>query len=137
MAPLASGPVMGVSDDLALEYSKEPPGLVAWFAPRAEHEGPPGHVHGGVVATCLDETMAALGWVLDDETPCVTGILEVKYRRPVPLDAGRVRIEAWRDRLEPRRRQRVQGRLLLPDGAVAAEASGIFLQAPRSSGPEP
>jgi acyl-coenzyme A thioesterase PaaI-like protein len=112
---------------LGLRFKKEPPGLVARFDPRAEHRGPPGFLHGGIAATVLDETMASLGWALDD-VPCVTGTLSVKYRRPVPLDGRPVRIEVWRERAEPRRTQRVNGRLLLADGTVAVEASGIFVQ---------
>jgi acyl-coenzyme A thioesterase PaaI-like protein len=110
-----------------LRFSAEPPGCVAVFRPRPDHEGAPGFLHGGVAATCLDETMAALGFVLD-RTHCVTATLNLRYRRPVPLDVGEVRLEAWRDRAESRPRQKVHGRLLLPDGVVAVEASGIFVQ---------
>ena len=69
----------------------------------------------------------AYGYVLD-RVHCVTATLDLRYRRPVPLGAGPLRIEAWRDRPEPRRRQRVHGRLVLPDGEVAVEATGIFVQ---------
>ena len=110
-----------------LRFSAEPPGCVATFSPGPEHEGAPGFLHGGVAATCLDETMAALGWFLD-RVHCVTATLNLRYRRPVPIGVGAVRVEAWRDRSESRRRQRVFGRLLLPDGAVAVEANGIFVQ---------
>lgn len=87
-------------------------------------------LHGGVAATCLDETMAVLGYLLDG-VHCVTATLELRYRRPVPLDGRPVTVEAWRDRPESRRRQRVHGRLLLPEGLVAVEASGIFVQVQR------
>jgi acyl-coenzyme A thioesterase PaaI-like protein len=115
---------------LGLVFRKEPPGLVAVFEPKPGHRGPPGFLHGGIAATVLDETMASVGWAMDD-VPCVTATLELKYRRPVPLDGRPVRIEAWRDRVEPRKMQRVQGRLLLADGTVCVEASGIFVQSPR------
>jgi acyl-coenzyme A thioesterase PaaI-like protein len=105
---------------LGLRFFREPPGLVARYEPKAGHRGPPGHLHGGMAATVLDETMASLGWALDG-VPCVTATLEVKYR-------GALRIEAWRDRAEPPRTQRVRGRLLLADGTVAVEATGIFVQ---------
>ncbi len=104
------------------------PGLVARFEPRDVHRGPPGRLHGGMAATVLDETMASLGWALDSK-PCVTAKLELRYRLAVPLDAGPLRIEAWRDRAEPRRTQRVHGRLLLADGTVCVEATGLFVQA--------
>jgi acyl-coenzyme A thioesterase PaaI-like protein len=115
---------------LGLVFEKEPPGLVARFEPRAGHRGPPGFLHGGIAATVLDETMASVGWAMDD-VPCVTATLELKYRKPVPLDGRPIRIEAWRDRSESRRMQRVQGRLLLEDGTVCVTASGIFVQSPR------
>ena len=115
---------------LGLRFTKEAPGLVARFDPKPGHRGPPGFLHGGIAATVLDETMASVGWAMDD-VPCVTATLELKYRKPVPLDGRPIRIEAWRDRIEPRKMQRVQGRLLLEDGTVCVEASGIFVQAPR------
>ena len=118
---------------LGLRFTKEDPGLDARFDPKPGHRGPPGFLHGGIAATVLDETMASLGWALDD-VPCVTATLEIRYRKPVPLDGRPIRIEAWRDRPEPRRTQRVKGRLLLADGTVAVEASGIFVQSPRTRG---
>ena len=125
------GDCFGCGDDnpigLGLQFAVSPPGLVATFQPRPEHRGGPGLLHGGVAATCLDETMAALGFALDG-VHCVTATLDLRYRRPVPLDGRQVRIEAWRDRPEPRRRQRVHGQLLLPSGDVAVSASGIFVQ---------
>lgn len=116
---------------LGLRFTKEAPGLVARFDPKPGHRGPPGFLHGGIAATVLDETMASVGWAMDN-VPCVTATLELKYRKPVPLDGRPVRIEAWRERAEPRKMQRVQGRLLLEDGTVCVEATGIFVQAPRA-----
>jgi acyl-coenzyme A thioesterase PaaI-like protein len=113
---------------LGLEWSVEPPGLVATFIPKAEHRGPPGLLHGGLAATCLDETMASLSIALDNEYS-VTATLQLRYRKAVPLDGSAVRIEAWRDRPERRRAHKVHGRLVLADGTVAVEASGLFVRA--------
>ncbi|MDQ3108103.1 MAG: PaaI family thioesterase [Actinomycetota bacterium] len=115
---------------LGLRFTKEAPGLVARFNPKPGHRGPPGYLHGGIAATVLDETMASLGWALDD-VPCVTATLELRYRKPVPLDGRELRIEAWRDKPEAKRTQRVRGRLLLADGTVCVEATGIFVQSRR------
>ena len=112
---------------LGLRFWKAEPGLVARFDPKPEQHGPPGYLHGGVAATVLDETMASLGWALDD-VPCVTATLELRFRAGIPLDGTPVRIEAWRDRPESRRTQKVKGRVLLADGTVAVEASGLFVQ---------
>ena len=103
------------------------------FTPLPEHRGPPGYLHGGLAATVLDETMAALDFVLDG-TKSVTATLTVRYRQPVPLDGTPVRAEAWRD--EARAARRVQtryGRLVLADGTVAVEAEGLFVRVPPSS----
>ena len=113
---------------LGLRFTEEPPGVVAVFTPAARHPGAPGFLHGGFAAMALDETMAAVGWYLD-RTHCVTATLDLRYRRAVPLDGRAVRVEAWRDRPESRRHQRVHGRILLADGRVAVEATGIFVQA--------
>ena len=130
-----TSPQTGTSGDdraagLRLQFRKAEPGIVATFVPRSQHRGGPGVLHGGLAATALDETMAALGWVLD-EVHCVTATLEVRYRQPVPIDGSTLTVEAWRERPESRRRQRVHGRLLLANGTVAVEASGIFVQVQR------
>ena len=113
---------------LGLQFAEEAPGVVARFTPSERHRGAPGFLHGGFAAMALDETMAALGWYLD-RRHCVTATLDLRYRRPVPLDGREVRVEAWRDRPEARRHQRVHGRILLADGSVSVEATGIFVQA--------
>lgn len=119
---------------LKLRYEPRPPGrplgLRAEFRPGPEHTGAPGVLHGGMAATALDEAMAAVGWFLDG-VHCVTGTLELRYRRPVPVDGRPLVVEAWRERAPSRRTQRVHGRILLDDGTVAVEASGIFVQYPR------
>ncbi|HUQ39766.1 MAG TPA: PaaI family thioesterase [Acidimicrobiales bacterium] len=130
------GECYGCGDDnpigLGLEFAPDGDRLRATFMPRPEHRGGPGLLHGGVAATVLDETMAALGFVLDD-VHCMTATLELKYRKPVPLDGKPLTCESWRDRREASRRQRVHGRLLLHDGTVAVEAHGIFVQVPEAN----
>ena len=102
--------------------------LVGLFRPRPAHQGAPGFLHGGMAATCLDETMAGVAYALDREHT-VTATLDLRYRRPVPIAAVPLRVEAWRDRDGRRRHHRVHGRIVLPDGTVAVEASGIFVRA--------
>lgn len=100
--------------------------LTATWAPQAHHRGARGLLHGGLAATALDECMGALSHVLDDRAT-VTATLELRYRRAVALGSSTLRVEAWRERPEARRRNRVHGRLLLPDGEVAVSAVGIFV----------
>jgi len=46
-------------------------------------EGPPGHVHGGVIATILDEAMSKANRVHD--VVAMTRQMDVEYLLPVPL----------------------------------------------------
>ena len=53
------------------------------FTPRTEHEGYTGIMHGGLVATLLDEAMVKLVW--DMGISAVTASLEVRMVKPVPV----------------------------------------------------
>jgi acyl-coenzyme A thioesterase PaaI-like protein len=110
-----------------LQWSVESPGLVAVFEPDASHCGRPGFLHGGLAATLLDETMAALSWAVH-RTHSVTATLSLQYRVPVPVDGGPLRVEAWFADERLRRVRKVHGHLLLADGAQAVEATGLFVR---------
>lgn len=116
----------GMPFDIDMEWTLEDPGLVARFVPGPQHKGPPGMLHGGVAALCLDECMAALGHALD-KIHTVTGSLNIKYRKPIPLDGRVVRVESWREG-EGRRATKVNGRIVTADGVVAVEATGVFFR---------
>ena len=120
--------------DIEMKWSLEPPGIVARCVPPAKYMGPANNLHGGIAALLLDETMAALGQTLD-KTQNVTGTLNLKYRKPVPLDGRVVRIEAWREG-DGRRATKVFGRIVTADGVVAVEANGLFIRVTRPARPE-
>lgn len=86
------------------------------------YEGPPGHVHGGVLALVLDqlfgEAAAAVG------SPGMTGRLTLSYRRPTPL--GRISMEAWLDRVDDIKTY-IKGHLKDAEGRVTVEAEGLFI----------
>jgi acyl-coenzyme A thioesterase PaaI-like protein len=110
-----------------LRFRIEPPGLVADLRLNEAHEGIPGFLHGGMAATVLDEAMANLGYKLDGDR-YVTGTLELRYLRPVPLVTGTVRVEAWRKAARSRPVSRVWGQIVLPDGQPAVTATGLFIR---------
>jgi acyl-coenzyme A thioesterase PaaI-like protein len=112
--------------DIDMEWSLEPPGLVARCVPPVKYANRGNTLHGGIAALLLDETMAALGQTLD-KTYNVTGTLNLKYRRPIPLDGRVVRVEAWRDGAG-RRATKVMGRIITADDLVAVEANGVFIR---------
>jgi acyl-coenzyme A thioesterase PaaI-like protein len=117
----------------AMRWSIEPPGLVGRFSPGGDDSGRPGFLHGGLAATLLDETMAALSWALHQEHS-VTATLSLRYRHPVPVDAGEIRVEAWYPDGRVRRVRKVAGRLLLADGTTAVEANGLFVRVAADAG---
>jgi acyl-coenzyme A thioesterase PaaI-like protein len=115
---------------LGLQWAFRPgdPMVLATFTPRPGHCGARGFVHGGVLAACIDEAMAAVGYG-DEEARFVTAKLEVKYVRPVALDDAPVQFEAWLDRPTPFGYQ-ARGRARVRGGAVAVSAKGLFTRAP-------
>jgi acyl-coenzyme A thioesterase PaaI-like protein len=102
------------------------PTVVGEIVPDEGWNGPPGVLHGGMCAALLDECLGALSHGLD-RMATVTVTLDLRFRLPVPLDGRVVRVEAWRDHAELRRRTRAHGRLLLADGACAVDATALML----------
>lgn len=100
--------------------------VVGEIVPDEGWEGPPGVLHGGMCAALIDECLGALSHGLD-RIATVTVTLDLRFRLPVPLDGRPVRVEAWREHPELRRRNRVHGRLVLADGATAVSAVALML----------
>ncbi|MDV3126324.1 PaaI family thioesterase [Mycobacterium sp. 21AC1] len=88
----------------------------------AAYEGPPGHVHGGMVAMVLDHVLGEVA-ASDPSSPRFTGTLTIRYLRATPL--GNLHAE---------------GRITRTDGikafaaghvsdgqGITAEAEGVFI----------
>lgn len=88
------------------------------------HEGPPGYVHGGLIATLLDEAMSKLNRPLD--VLAVTRHMEIDYLRPVPLyhPLTLVGRHSHRDG----RKLFHQAEILAHDGTTLARGKGVFIQ---------
>ena len=97
--------------------------VIARFRPRVEYRGVPATLHGGVAATALDEVMVWAGALVED-VMTVTGTMQLRFRRPVPVDEELT----LRGRVEDRsgRRLRLAAELFV-DGRVAVQASGLYL----------
>ncbi len=95
-----------------------------WFGPWCE--GPPGHAHGGSMASVLDDAIGKVGWLNGHRV--VAAKIEVSFRRMLPLGSD-VLIEAWIDRVEGRK-VHTRGHLLDAEGAPYAEAHGLFVELP-------
>lgn len=107
-----------------------PPLVVAWDGTEATtegvlgaaYEGPPGCVHGGIVAAVLDQVLGTLPACVG--LPGMTAYLSTTYERPTPLGSitARARIaerEGWKIR--------VVGEILDPEGQVTARADALFV----------
>ncbi len=103
--------------------------ILAVFTPRKEHQSYPGRLHGGIISTILDEAVGrAIMMHADDEVWGVTVDLQVRFKKPVPLDKELRVIGRITD--DSSRFFEGTGELLLEDGTVAAECHGRYLKAP-------
>ena len=89
------------------------------------HEGPPGLVHGGVVATLLDHVLARA--IRAAGRGGLTGTLTVRYRRPVRL--GVPLLATAEMGTTAGRGTKAHARLVAEDdqGTTLAEADGLFV----------
>jgi uncharacterized protein (TIGR00369 family) len=87
------------------------------------HEGPPGYIHGGIIATLLDEAMSKLNRPLN--VLAMTRSLTVDYLRPAPLY---VPLKLVGTHLRRDGRKVVHSaELRTEDGTVLARGEGFFL----------
>lgn len=86
--------------------------------------GPPGSVHGGVIALILDELLGSACVAAD--IGGFTGTLSVRYEQTVPLDTP-LQLVGWIDRTEGRKTF-AKGEIQLTDGTVLSRADGVFIR---------
>ena len=95
-----------------------------WFRFRlgAAYEGPPHHVHGGVLALVLDQALGEAAAVFGG--PGMTGRLTLHFRRATPL--GDASTEAWVESSDGGKTI-AKGRLYDAEGHLCVEAEGLFI----------
>ncbi|MGA8869939.1 MAG: PaaI family thioesterase [Candidatus Acidiferrales bacterium] len=94
------------------------------FRLSSDYQGGTGFVHGGIVATLLDEVMAKVSRFEGDHA--VTGELTVEYVKPVPVDRDLL-VEGWEVERNGRNLLR-QGEIRDASGALLARGKGRFVQ---------
>ncbi len=87
------------------------------------HEGPPGHIHGGVIAVLMDEAMSKMNGPMN--VLAMTRHMEVDYLRPCPLETP-LQLVAFHERREGRKLFH-NAELIHPDGTLLARGKGLFL----------
>lgn len=110
---------------LRLKFEFRGDDYVAHFRVRPEHGGYAGILHGGIMATLLDESMSRLLWV--EGYRVLTGRLTVQYRAPVAIGSE---IEV-RGRIESVRR----GGRMVQTSASAMVGEQVVAEATALSGP--
>lgn len=87
-------------------------------------EGPQGYLHGGIIATLLDEIMSKA--IRSHKVVGMTRHMEVDYKRPVPSRSP-IRLEARVLRSEGRKHW-AEASIMNPHGTVLAHGSALFIE---------
>ncbi|HLW53220.1 MAG TPA: PaaI family thioesterase [Candidatus Angelobacter sp.] len=87
------------------------------------YQGPPGHAHGGIIATILDEAMGKVNRL--HNVIALTRAMHVDYLKPVPL--GKTLLVTGREQSVNGREHVNVAEISDDDGQVLARSSGTFL----------
>ena len=109
---------------LKLEFSKTAEGAVLCDAIVSDrYEGPPGCLHGGIIATLLDEAMSKANRA--QGVTAMTRQMQVEYLRPVPSGSP-IRLAGRVTRSEGRKHW-AEAEIQNAEGKILAQASGLFI----------
>jgi uncharacterized protein (TIGR00369 family) len=86
-------------------------------------EGPPGHLHGGIIAAVLDEAMGKVN--RQKGIVALTRRMSIDYLQPVPLQV-KLRAVGWPVKVEGRKHFHA-GEIRTLDGVVLARSEGLFI----------
>ncbi|XP_071385369.1 acyl-coenzyme A thioesterase THEM4 [Centroberyx affinis] len=114
----------GAAFEYAAFINKEEQKCVCVFQAGHLLEGPPGHVHGGAIATMIDAVTGTHATYLSG--PVMTANLNINYRSPIPLGST-VLLESSLDKKEGRKTF-ISCKVTNTDGSkLHTEATGLFL----------
>lgn len=108
---------------LRFSYDEERKRFVSRFRLGRRYTGPPGHAHGGVIATILDEAMGKVNKI--HNVVALTSEISVHYLKPVPLNKP-LRVEARGVSVRGRRHINA-AEILNQRGEVLASSRGTFI----------
>jgi uncharacterized protein (TIGR00369 family) len=108
---------------LKFSYDEEGDCFVCRFRLGKRYTGPPGHSHGGIIATILDEAMGKVNKLR--HVVALTSQITVDYLKPVPLNKP-LRVESRE--VSVRGRQHINmAEILNRKGEVLARGRGTFI----------
>jgi uncharacterized protein (TIGR00369 family) len=108
---------------LKFVYDQAHDRFVCRFRLGKKYTGPPGHCHGGIIATVLDEAMGKVNKLR--QVVALTTQITVDYLKPVPLNQP-LRVESREVRVRGRRHVN-SAEILNQKGKVLARSRGPFL----------
>ena len=112
---------------LKLHFERDGDRIVSRFTALEEYQGFPGYLHGGIITALLDEVMSRVSMITHNRWSMTAGI-DVQFRKPVFIGQE---VTAVAEHLETNRRMvTAKAELILPDGTVAAKATGRFFHVP-------
>ena len=120
--------VCGVDNPIGmrLTFHQEEDAYVTTFIADAGYQGYQGVIHGGILATVLDEVMARYVW--EQEGPAATARLEIHYRHPAPVGQP-ITVRGWiRAKHRGGRAVETAATASLADGTTLAEATGLIVR---------
>ena len=108
---------------LRFTYDEDRQCFLCQFRLGQRYSGPPGHCHGGIIATILDEAMGKVNKVR--QVIAVTSEMTVNYLKPVPLKQP-LRVESREVKVEGRKHINM-AEILNEKGEVLARSQGLFI----------
>jgi uncharacterized protein (TIGR00369 family) len=112
-------------DGMRLKFTldEERKTFVCRFRLPKRYAGPPGHCHGGIIATILDDAMGKANKLRN--VVALTREMTVEYLKPVPLHQP-LRVEGREVRVEGRQHVNM-AEIFNEKGEVLARSRGIFI----------
>jgi uncharacterized protein (TIGR00369 family) len=108
---------------LNFSYDEKLGGFVGRFRLTKRFSGPPGHAHGGIIATILDEAMGKVNKLR--QVVALTSEMTVNYLQPVPLNRP-LRVESRELSVRGRKHVNV-AEILNAKGEVLARGKARFI----------
>jgi uncharacterized protein (TIGR00369 family) len=108
---------------LKFAYDEKLGGFVGRFRLAKRFSGPPGHAHGGIIATILDEAMGKVNKLR--QVVALTSQMTVNYLKPVPLNQP-LRVESRELSVRGRKHINV-AEILSSKGEVLARGRALFI----------
>jgi uncharacterized protein (TIGR00369 family) len=108
---------------LKFAFDEKLDGFVCRFRLTKRFSGPPGHAHGGIIATILDEAMGKVNKL--HQVIALTSQMTVNYLKPVPLDQP-LRVESRELRVKGRKHVNV-AEILNSKDEVLARGKALFI----------